>query len=50
LILRGTVDSDPDEEHRVPTVVIDGREICWHELGRMVATFRDWHFRLEFRT
>ena len=49
LILRGTVDSDPDEDHRVPMVVIDGREISWDELGRMVATFEGWQFKLEFR-
>ena len=49
LILRGTVDSDPDEEHRVPMVVIDGREISWDELGRMVATLEGWQFKLEFR-
>ena len=34
LILRGTVDSDTDEHHRVPMLVIDGREISWDELGR----------------
>mgnify|MGYP003553133904 FL=1 len=49
LILRGTVDSDPDEDHRVPMVVIDGREISWDELGRMVAAFEGWQFKLEFR-
>lgn len=26
LILRGTIDNDPDEDHQVPLVVIDGRE------------------------
>jgi len=49
LVLRGTVDSDPDEDHRVPMVVIDGRAISWDEFGRMVATFEGWQFRLEFR-
>ena len=49
LILRGTVDSDPDDDHRVPMVVIDGREISWDELGRMVAAFEGWQFKLEFR-
>ena len=49
LILRGTVGSDPDEDHRVPMVVIDGREISWDELGRMVAAFEGWQFKLEFR-
>ena len=49
LVLRGTVDSDPVQDHRVPMGVIDGREISWDELGRMVATFEGWQFKLEFR-
>jgi hypothetical protein len=49
LTLRGAVDSDPDADHRVPMVVIDGREISWDELGRMVAAFEGWQFKLEFR-
>ena len=49
LILRGTVEGDPDEDHRSPQVVIDGREISWDELGRMVAAFEGWQFKLEFR-
>jgi len=32
-----------------PTVVIDSREISLDELDRMVATFENWQFRLEFR-
>lgn len=49
LVLRGTVDSDPDQGGRLPRVVIDGREISWEQLGRMVAAFEGWQFRLEFR-
>jgi len=49
LILRGTVDSNPDEEHRVPMVVVDGREISWDDFGRMVSAFEGWQFKLEFR-
>ena len=49
LTLRGTVDSDPDEDHRVPMCVINGREISWDELGRMVATIGGWQFKLESR-
>lgn len=30
-------------------VVIDGREISWDELGRMVAAFEGWPFKLAFR-
>tara|TARA_B100001105_G_scaffold81762_1_gene64852 strand:+ start:113 stop:697 length:585 start_codon:yes stop_codon:yes gene_type:complete len=49
LVLRGTVDSDPEEDHGVPMVVVDGSELSWDELGRMVATFEGWQFKLEFR-
>ncbi|MCK6432266.1 MAG: hypothetical protein L6Q68_04450 [Aquabacterium sp.] len=44
----GAVAADPDEDHRVPMVVIDGREISWDELGRRVAAFEGWQFKLEF--
>ena len=49
LVLRGFVDSDHEEDHRVPMVVVDGRAISWDEFGRMVATFEGWQFKLEFR-
>ena len=49
LVLLGTVDSDPEEDHGVPMVVVDGSELSWDELGRMVATFEGWQFKLEFR-
>lgn len=44
----GAVAADPDEDHRVPMVVIDGREISWDELGRRVAAFEGSQFKLEF--
>ena len=49
LILRGGVESDPDDDHRVPAVMIDGREIAWDEHGRMVAAFEGWQLKLEIR-
>jgi hypothetical protein len=49
LTLRGTVSSDPEEDLRVPMLIIDGREISWDQFGRMVATFEGWQFKLEFR-
>lgn len=49
LILRGTVDSYPDEDHRVPMVVIDSRETSWDEIGRMVAAFDGWPFTVACR-
>ncbi len=49
LTLRGTVSSDPEEDLRVPMLIIDGREITWDQFGRMVAAFEGWQFKLEFR-
>ncbi len=49
LILRGTIGSDPDADHEVPMLVIDGRETSWDELGRIVSGFEGWQFKLEFR-
>ena len=49
LILHGTAHSKPDEDHRTPMLVIDGREISWDELGRRVAAFEGWQFKLQFR-
>ena len=31
----------------MPVVVIDGRNISWDELGRMVATYMGFQFKLE---
>ena len=31
---------------RVPLLVIDGQEVSWDELGRMLMTFEGWQFRL----
>ena len=44
----GTVDSDPDGTivYRWSSSMV---EISWDELGRMVATFEGWQFKLEFR-
>jgi hypothetical protein len=42
----GRIDSDLSEEVRVPLLVIDGQEVSWHELGRMLMTFEGWRFRL----
>ena len=31
---------------RVPLLVIDGQEVAWDELGRMLMSFEGWQFRL----
>jgi hypothetical protein len=33
----------------VPLLVIDGREVSWDEMGRMLMSFEGWQFRLEIR-
>ena len=45
--VRGRIDWDETEVGRVPLVVVDGQEIRWEELGRMLMTFEGWQFRLE---
>jgi len=42
-VLRGQVG---DDEHRNPTVEIDGRELTWEEFGQMVVVNAGWGFRL----
>ena len=46
-IVRARIDSDPEGETDMPVVVIDGRNISWDELGRMVATYMGFQFKLE---
>ena len=40
--LSGTIAHDG----RVPLLIIDGREITWDELGRMLMSFEGWQFKL----
>jgi len=43
----GKVGWDVSKSGRVPLLVIDGEEVSWDELGRMLMTFEGWQFRLE---
>jgi len=47
--VRGRIEWDESKDGRVPLLVIDGREISWEELGRMLMTFEGWQFRMEIR-
>jgi hypothetical protein len=52
LVMRGRVKSsggDEDYESETLTVVIDGCEVTWSELGRMLAAFDGWPFKLAIR-
>jgi hypothetical protein len=45
----GRIDSDESRDGRTPLLVIDGREVSWDELGRMLMSFEGWQFRLAIR-
>ena len=45
--LRGRITWDDDTNGEVPCLVIDGKELSWHEVGRMLMTFEGFHFKLE---
>jgi hypothetical protein len=42
----GRIEWDRSEDGRVPLLVIDGQEVSWYKLGRMLMTFEGWQFRL----
>jgi len=46
-IVRGRITWDDDTGGEVPCLVIDGKEILWHEFGRMIMTYEGFHFKLE---
>lgn len=46
-VVRGRIDCNGEENGRVPVVVIDGREVTWNQLGRMLMSFEGWQFKLE---
>ncbi len=48
-IVRARVESDLDGQTDGPVVVIDGRSISWDELGRMVAAYEGFQFKLELK-
>ena len=45
----GRIEWDESEDGRVPLLVIDGQEVSWDELGRMLMSFEGWQFRVEIR-
>jgi len=46
-IVRGHITWDDDTDGEVPCLVIDGKEISWHEFGRMLMAYEGFHFKLE---
>jgi hypothetical protein len=45
-VVRGKIECDVAHDDRVPLLIIDGREITWAELGRMLMSFEGWQFKL----
>lgn len=45
--VRGRIERGDTENIHPPIVVVDGQEISWAELGRMVSAFEGWQFKLE---
>jgi hypothetical protein len=48
-MVRGRISWDDNEDGRLPMLIIDGKEISWDQLGRMMAGFEGWQFRLEIK-
>jgi hypothetical protein len=47
--VRATIGCDATDDDRAPLLTIDGRDITWDELGRMLMTFEGFQFKLEIR-
>jgi hypothetical protein len=46
-IVRGHIAWDDDTDGKVPCLVIDGKELSWHEFGKMLMTYEGFHFKLD---
>ncbi len=46
-IVRGHIAWDEEAGGELPCLVIDGKELSWHEFGRMLMTYEGFHFKLE---
>lgn len=48
-VVRAVIQSDGGRNGSLPVLAIDGREVSWHEFGRMLMTYEGWQFKLEIR-
>jgi hypothetical protein len=48
-VVRGMIDSDPDDdwESMMPVLVVDGQNVTWEQLGRMLLTYEGFQLKLE---
>jgi hypothetical protein len=47
--VRGVIAWGSDNDGELPLLVVDGQEITWEQLGRMMMSFEGWQFKLEIR-
>ncbi len=45
--VRGQIEWDEETDGDLPRLVIDGRDISWYEMGRMLMSYEGWRFELE---
>jgi hypothetical protein len=45
--VRGRIEWDESQAGHLPLVVVDGKEVSWNELGRMLMSMEGWQFRLD---
>jgi len=45
-VVRGRIEWDDASDGRAPRLIVDGREVTWNDLGRMLMSFEGWQFRL----
>jgi hypothetical protein len=46
-IVRARIDYDLENPDYGPLIVTDGKEVSWHEFGRILATFEGFQFKME---
>jgi hypothetical protein len=46
-VVRGRITDDPDSLVQMPLLIVDGKAISWEDLGRMMAPYQGFHFKLE---
>jgi hypothetical protein len=46
-IVRGHILWDDDTDGELPCLVIDGKELSWHEFGRMLTSYEGQNFKLK---
>ncbi|WP_442794142.1 DUF7713 domain-containing protein [Paraburkholderia sp. HD33-4] len=45
--VRGRIEWDESQAAHLPLVVVDGRQVSWNDLGRMLMSMEGWQFRLD---